>query len=283
MLSDESGKKLNHKGPREPSWENFRCLVSLLFKIKLILPAPDLPYFHRRMTRNPIIAALDVPTAEQALKLAEQIAPAVGAFKIGKELFVAAGPDIVRKVRATGASVFLDLKFHDIPNTVAKAVASAVRLDVQMLTIHTSGGGEMMRAAEKSAQDTAKSLGLRVPLVLGVTVLTSSNKETLAETGCEPDVEKQVSRLARLAVKSGLRGLVCSPLEIVALRKILPAQVQLVTPGIRTGAEKADDQKRTLTPREAIAAGANWLVIGRPIYAAENPRAAAEKILGALA
>jgi orotidine-5'-phosphate decarboxylase len=229
--------------------------------------------------KNPIIAALDVPSAEQALKLAGQIAPAVGAFKIGKELFVAAGPDIVRRVRATGASVFLDLKFHDIPNTVAKAVACAVRLDVQMLTIHTSGGGEMMRAAEKSAQDTAESLGRPAPLVLGVTVLTSSNNETLAEIGCEPNVGHQVERLAQLAVKSGLRGLVCSPLEIADLRLILPAEIQLVTPGIRTGAEKADDQKRTLTPREAIQAGASWLVIGRPIYAAENPRAATEKIL----
>jgi len=232
--------------------------------------------------QNPIIAALDVPTAEQALKLAEQIASAVGAFKIGKELFVSAGPDIIKKIRATGAAVFLDLKFHDIPNTVAKAVAAAVRLDVQMLTIHTSGGGEMMRAAEKSAQDTAKSLGQPAPLMLGVTVLTSSSHETLAEIGCEADTEKQVLRLAQLAVNSGLRGLVCSPLEIVALRKMLPSYIQLVTPGIRTGAEKADDQKRTLTPREAMQAGASWLVIGRPIYAAENPRAAAEKILETL-
>ncbi len=231
---------------------------------------------------NPIIAALDVPNAAAAVQLAELIAPAVGAFKIGGELFTAAGPDIVKRIRATGANVFLDLKFHDIPNTVTKSVASAIRLNVQMLTIHTSGGGEMMRAAEKSAQDTAQQLGVPVPLVLGVTVLTSSNGATLAEIGCEPDVEKQVSRLALLAAQSGLRGLVCSPLEIIALRKIIPAHVQLVTPGIRTGAEKADDQKRTLTPREAIAAGANWLVIGRPIYAAENPRAAAEKILETL-
>ena len=134
--------------------------------------------------KNPIIAALDVPSAEQALKLAEQIAPAVGAFKIGKELFVSAGPDIVKRVRATGASVFLDLKFHDIPNTVARAVAAAIRLDVQMITLHASGGGEMMRAAEQSARDTAQALGLPVPLVLGVTVLTSSSNETLAETGC---------------------------------------------------------------------------------------------------
>ena len=229
--------------------------------------------------RNPIIVALDVPSAESALKLAELVAPAVGAFKIGKELFVSAGPDIVKKIRATGASVFLDLKFHDIPNTVAKAVAAATRLDVQMLTIHTSGGGEMMRAAEKSAQDTAKALGRPAPLVLGVTVLTSSNGETLSEIGCQTNVGHQVERLATLAVKSGLRGLVCSPLEIADLRQILPAEIQLVTPGIRTGAEKADDQKRTLSPREAIQAGASWLVIGRPIYAAENPRAAAEKIL----
>ncbi|HAO78160.1 MAG TPA: orotidine-5'-phosphate decarboxylase [Verrucomicrobia subdivision 3 bacterium] len=232
--------------------------------------------------RNPIIAALDVPSAEQALKLAQQIAPVVGAFKIGSELFTSAGPDIVKKIRATGAAVFLDLKFHDIPNTVAKAVASATRFDVQMITIHTSGGGEMMRAAEKSAQDTAKSLGLPPPLVLGVTVLTSIDSNALAEIGCDSNVGHQVERLASLAVKSGLRGLVCSPLEITDLREILPAHIQLVTPGIRTGAEKADDQKRTLTPREAIQAGASWLVIGRPIYAAENPRAAAEKILSSL-
>ncbi len=232
--------------------------------------------------RNPIIAALDVPTAEKALELARQIAPAVGAFKIGKELFTAAGPDIVKRVRDTGAAVFLDLKFHDIPNTVAKAIASAVRLDVQMLTIHTLGGSEMMRAAEASAQQTASQSGRNAPLVLGVTVLTSMDGNALSEIGCESNVAKQVERLANLAVKSGLRGLVCSPLEIVALRQILPTHVQLVTPGIRTGAEKADDQKRTLSPREAMDAGANWLVIGRPISAAENPRVAAEKILESL-
>jgi orotidine-5'-phosphate decarboxylase len=232
--------------------------------------------------RNPIIVALDLPTAEQAIALAEQVAPVVGAFKIGKELFTAVGPDIVRRIRATGASVFLDLKFHDIPNTVAKAVASAVRLDVQMLTIHASGGSEMMRAAEESAQKTAAQAGLNAPLVLGVTVLTSSDANTLAEIGCEPNPGKQVERLAKLAVASGLRGLVCSPLEIAQLRQILPASVQLVTPGIRTGAEKADDQKRTLSPREAMDAGASWLVIGRPITAAPNPRAAAEKILATL-
>jgi len=232
--------------------------------------------------QNPIIAALDVPTAELALTLARDLAPAVGAFKIGSELFTSAGPDIVRRVRDTGAAVFLDLKFHDIPNTVAKAVASATRLEIQMLTIHTSGGLEMMRAAEESAQRTALQTGRNAPLVLGVTVLTSHDANTLSETGCEANVGGQVERLAQLAVKAGLRGLVCSPLEIVVLRQILSASIQLVTPGIRTGKEKADDQKRTLTPREALDAGANWLVIGRPIYAAANPRAAAEAIWSSL-
>jgi orotidine-5'-phosphate decarboxylase len=232
--------------------------------------------------QNPIIAALDVPTTEQALKLAKEIAPVVGAFKIGGELFTSAGPDIVRRVRDMGAAVFLDLKFHDIPNTVAKAVASTTRLDVQMLTIHTSGGLEMMRAAEESAQQTALQSGRNAPLVLGVTVLTSMDGNALREIGCEPNVGRHAERLANLAVQAGLRGLVCSPLEIAALRQILPGKIQLVTPGIRTGTEKADDQKRTLTPREALNAGANWLVIGRPIYAAENPRMAAEKILKSL-
>jgi orotidine-5'-phosphate decarboxylase len=232
--------------------------------------------------QNPIIVAMDVPGAETALQLAAQLAPVVGAFKIGSELFTSAGPEIVRRIRATGADVFLDLKFHDIPNTVAKAVASATRLDVQMLTIHTCGGLEMMQAAEQSAQQTALQCGRKAPLVLGVTVLTSMDSNNLSEVGVIANVGQQVERLASLAAKAGLRGLVCSPLEITALRQVLPAQMQLVTPGIRTGAEKADDQKRTLTPKEAITAGANWLVIGRPIYAAENPRAAAEKILASL-
>jgi orotidine 5'-phosphate decarboxylase subfamily 1 len=151
--------------------------------------------------RNPIIAALDVPSAEEALALATQIAPAVGAFKIGKELFTAEGPDIVNRVRDTGAAVFLDLKFHDIPNTVAKAVASAVRLDVQMLTVHCSGGSEMLRAAEKSAQESAQKQGRPAPLVLGVTVLTSMDAAALGEIGAETNVGRQVAiGSARLGV-----------------------------------------------------------------------------------
>jgi orotidine-5'-phosphate decarboxylase len=232
--------------------------------------------------RNPIIAALDVPTAEAALELAEKIAPVVGAFKIGSELFTSAGPDIVRQIRATGAAVFLDLKFHDIPNTVAKAVASAVRLDVQMLTVHASGGVDMLKAAEQAAQETARRLGHVPPLVLGVTVLTSLTGQSLSEIGLDSNVARQVRRLANMAVTAGLRGLVCSPLEVAELRQTLDSDIQLVTPGVRIETQAGDDQKRTLTPREAIDAGANWLVIGRPIYAAKNPREATEKILESL-
>lgn len=231
---------------------------------------------------NPIIVALDVPSPEKAVQLASDVSPHVGAFKIGSELFTTAGPDIVRQVRSTGAAVFLDLKFHDIPNTVAKAVAAATRLDVQMLTIHTSGGPEMMKAAETSAQETAKALGRPAPLVLGVTVLTSMDATELDHIGLPPNPGKQVERLASLAVKSGLRGLVCSPLELVGLRQILPSHIQLVTPGIRGPGDAAGDQKRTLSAAEAMAAGASWLVIGRPIYAASDPKAAAERIFASL-
>jgi orotidine-5'-phosphate decarboxylase len=232
--------------------------------------------------RNPIIVALDVPTAEEALALTAQLAPVVGAFKIGSELFTSAGPDIVRRVRAAGGSVFLDLKYHDIPNTVARAVEAAVRLDVQMLTVHTSGGWAMLQAAEQAAREQAGRLGRPPPLVLGVTVLTSLDGNALIELGWAGDVAQQVQRLATLAVRSGLRGLVCSPLELRLLRQVLPPEVQLVTPGIRSPDAASDDQKRTLSPAAALAAGANWLVIGRPICAAPAPRRAAESILAGL-
>ena len=218
-----------------------------------------------------------MPDAACALTLAEQLAPAVGAFKIGKELFVAEGPDIVRRVRDTGAAVFLDLKFHDIPNTVAKAVASAAQLDVQMLTVHASGGTEMLRAAQSAADEAENT-----PLILGVTVLTSMDEADLAETGIQKPPAQQVQYLATLATAAGLKGLVCSPKEITPLRAILPPETQLITPGIRPGGTDTCDQKRVLTPLQAIEAGASWLVIGRPICAAENPRVAAEAILDSL-
>ena len=232
--------------------------------------------------RNPIIAALDVASADKAAALATQLAPAVGAFKIGSELFTAHGPEIVRRLRATGAHVFLDLKFHDIPNTVAKAIAAAVHLNVQMLTVHTSGGLEMMRAAEEAAQKAARDLGQQPPLVLGVTVLTSLSSAAMADLGYPENIGQQVERFAALAIKAGLRGLVCSPLELVTLRQSLPREIQLVTPGIRGPGDIQGDQKRTLSAKEALCAGANWLVIGRPIYDAANPREAAENILRSL-
>ncbi len=174
--------------------------------------------------------------------------------------------------------MFLDLKFHDIPNTVAKAVASAARLDVQMLTVHASGGTEMLRAAQAAANEADNS-----PLILAVTVLTSMDETDLAEIGIEKNPAQQVQHLATLATAAGLKALVCSPMEIAPLRKILPDDIQLITPGIRPANSDTGDQKRIMTPAEAINAGASWLVIGRPICAAENPRAAAEAILESLA
>jgi orotidine-5'-phosphate decarboxylase len=228
---------------------------------------------------NPIIVALDLPSAEAALELVRQLAPLAPTFKIGSELFTIAGPDIVGMIRATGSSVFLDLKYHDIPNTVAQAVAAATRLDVQMLTIHTAGGFEMMRSALSAAERTASEIHVPPPLVLGVTVLTSMDDFALEEVGTRAGTAEQVDRLAYLAQKSGLRGLVCSPRELSRLRAILPPGVQLVTPGIRTGKENADDQKRTLSARQAMKAGATWLVVGRPIYQAPDPLAALQAIL----
>ena len=230
---------------------------------------------------NPIIVPLDLPT-EAALQLARELAPVVGAFKIGNELFTAAGPEIVTAIRRMGAPVFLDLKFHDIPNTVAGGVASATRLDVQMLTVHCAGGLRMLEAAERAAQETARAAGRSAPLVLGVTVLTSLDGTDLENVGVQSGVEKQVERLALLALRAGLRGLVCSPLEVAPLRKVLPPAMQLVTPGIRAAQDALGDQRRTMSAKEALAAGANWLVIGRPIYASANPRKSAEEILASL-
>lgn len=233
--------------------------------------------------QNPIIAALDVPSVEAAKKLIEQIGDRVGAFKVGMELFTAAGPEIIEQIRSRQASVFLDLKFHDIPNTVAKAVNSAVQLDIQMLTIHTHGGLEMMKAAEEAAQARAAKLGVETPLVLGVSVLTSMNQENLAELGIQSSVADQVQRVVTLGLKAGLRGFVCSPLEITRLRSFIPPTTKLVTPGIRMATDSKGDQKRTTSPKEALEMGSDYLVIGRPIYAAPDPAQALESILATIA
>lgn len=224
--------------------------------------------------RDRIIVALDFPSQDEALILVSKLGDAVSYYKIGLQLYTVAGPAVVAAVAATGAKIFLDLKLHDIPNTVAKAVGSAGQLGVQMLTIHLSGGADMLRGAVK-----AKLPGLAL---LGVTVLTSSTQETLRQIGVTGSVDEQVVRLADLGREAGLDGLITSPQEVGALRQRLGKRITLVTPGIRPAWAGADDQKRFTTPREAIDAGADYLVIGRPITGAEDPRKAAEKIVAEL-
>ncbi len=222
-------------------------------------------------TTDKIIVALDVPSKNDALRLVEQLHPEVSFFKIGLQLYTAEGPEIVRAVLGSGAKVFLDLKLHDIPNTVARTVESASKLGVEMLTIHLSGGMEMVRAAVE-AKKTRMSL-------LGVTVLTSATQHTLDELGISEQVDRHVLRLGNLGVSAGIDGLVASPFEVKFLRTELGDKIKIVVPGIRPGWAESGDQKRTMTPREAIEAGADYLVIGRPITAHKNPREALEKIL----
>jgi orotidine-5'-phosphate decarboxylase len=224
--------------------------------------------------RDRLIVALDVPTADRALELVTELAVDVSFFKVGLQLYTAAGPDIVRAVVDRGADVFLDLKLHDIPNTVAKAVAAAGSLGVKMLTLHLSGGREMIDAAFR-----AKAVDL---LLLGVTVLTSSTEETLRDTGVTGTVEEQVARLVDIGVRSHVGGIVTSPHEVEAVRARIGEEMTLVVPGVRPVWAGADDQKRFMTPREAIERGADFLVIGRPITAHKQPREAVARILGEL-
>jgi orotidine-5'-phosphate decarboxylase len=232
---------------------------------------------------NPILVALDVESAGKAIELADALRGSVGGFKIGKQLFTAAGPAIVRELTSRGDRVFLDLKFHDIPNTVAGAVQSAVATGAWMVNVHASGGGAMMKAAADAARTTATSLGRPRPVVIAVTVLTSMDDKTLADVGVPRGMLDQVVHLARLAKDSGLDGVVASPQEVKAIREACGSDFQIVTPGIRPADQQGkDDQARTLTPAEAMAAGSTYLVIGRPITAAPNPRTAAETIAATL-
>ena len=228
------------------------------------------------MIRNAdkIIVALDVATKKEALALVEQLRAQISFFKVGLQLYTAEGPEIVRGILATNAKVFLDLKLHDIPNTVGRAVESAARLEVQMLTIHLSGGPEMIRAAVAARKNNLS--------ILGVTVLTSADEETLREIGISDKIDNQVLRLAKLGVECGIDGLIASPREVKMLRQEFGGEIKIVTPGVRPNWAEAGDQKRATTPREAVAAGADYLVIGRPIVADPNPRQALTKILGEL-
>jgi orotidine-5'-phosphate decarboxylase len=231
--------------------------------------------------RNPIIVALDVPTAAEARQIIDELKEEVGAFKIGLQLFTSAGTSFVREMVDSGIKVFLDVKFHDIPNTVAKASVEVTRLGVWLFNIHASGGGEMMRQTVEEVGEICRKENLGRPKIIGVTVLTSSNQETLREIGVEKEIESQVLNLAKLTSKCGLDGVVASALEIELIRKnVRNEKFLIVTPGIRPSFATNDDQKRVMTPKEAIEKGADYLVIGRPITKAADKKAAVRKILG---
>ncbi len=232
------------------------------------------------MKRTPrIIVALDVQTRAEALRLVDSLEGTVDCFKVGSRLFTAEGPVMIEEISKRGASVFLDLKFHDIPATVAGSARAAAGLGIGMMTVHTCGGLPMMRAAAEAALETAQRNNTARPLIVGVTVLTSMSSEDLMDVSCyEEDVESLVLRRARLAREAGLDGVVASVKETSALRAEFGADFIIVTPGIRPAGTAAEDQKRIATPKAAMEAGSSYLVIGRPIYDAPSPRDAAEAV-----
>lgn len=235
------------------------------------------------VARERLIVALDVSTASDAHRIVGELPDAVGMFKVGLQLFSAAGPDIVNDLVRGGEKIFLDLKFHDIPNTVAGAAVEATRLGVSMFNVHASGGHEMMTRTLAAVSEAVTKEGLLKPKVIAVTVLTSSDDSTLKEIGVSARSLDQVKRLALLTEGAGLDGVVASPLEVELLRQAVKRDFLLVTPGIRPSGSDLNDQKRTMTPKEAMANGSDYLVVGRPITAARNPRLAAEKIITEMA
>lgn len=243
--------------------------------------------FRKPPIRNPqlsskerIVLALDIDSDREALATVDELKGSVGMFKVGHQLFTAYGPDIVRRVIASGGKVFLDLKYHDIPNTVAKASAAAVKLGVSIFNVHALGGSDMMKAAAESAKENARKLGVQAPLVLAVTVLTSMDEKSLRkELKITRSLQREVGHLARMAQRAGMHGVVASPQEIKMLRRAVRGEFVILTPGVRPAWAARDDQKRIMTPGDAIAAGADYIVVGRPVLKAENRKAAVEKIL----
>lgn len=230
--------------------------------------------------RERLVLALDVDDFKKADELVSKLSDYVGVFKIGSQLFTAEGAKVVNMVNERGGKVFLDLKFHDIPNTVARAAEVVTKLGVYIFNVHTSGGYEMMRAAAEASEKISLALGVRKPLILGVTLLTSINQEILEkEIGIKKRLEEQVVHLAKVAKVAGLDGVVASPREIKEIRKACGEDFVILTPGIRPAGKSSDDQKRIMTPLEAIKLGSNFLVIGRPIRNASNPVEAAKEIL----
>ncbi len=230
--------------------------------------------------QSKLIVALDVETAREAREVFHALRETVGMFKIGSQLFTAAGPDFVREIVQAGGRIFLDLKFHDIPNTVAAACVEAVRLGVSMLNVHASGGGEMMRRTAQAVAEVSAKEKLPPPMLLAVTVLTSSDSTTLAETGVAANIETQVAALAKLAHDCDMSGVVASSHEVALIREKIPArEFVIVTPGVRPANISNDDQRRVMTPAEAVRAGADYLVVGRAILRAKEPSRTAEQIV----
>ena len=232
--------------------------------------------------RARLIFALDLASVPEALDLVKQLKSEVGMFKVGKQLFMHAGPQIVRQIREQGAEVFLDLKFHDIPRTVAKAAAEATRLGVRMFDVHASGSLAMMKQTIGEVTKVCRSEGLPKPKILAVTVLTSLNREDLKRVGVMAGVESQVVRLAKLARQAGMDGVVASPHEIARIRKDCGRSFLIITPGVRPRSGNWEDQKRVMTPEAAIRAGADYLVVGNPIREASDPVQAARDIVAAM-
>jgi orotidine-5'-phosphate decarboxylase len=247
------------------------------------MPTTPIPT-QRLPVQERLIVALDVDSDTEALELVGELKGSAGLFKVGHQLFTAFGPEIVRRIIAAGGRVFLDLKYHDIPNTVARAVAEAVKLGVAITNVHALGGLEMMKAAAASAEETAKARGVPKPAVLAVTILTSMDGTSLRrELKVTRSLRREVAHLARLAQRAGMDGVVASPEEISMLRRTVRGRFTILTPGVRPSWAGKDDQKRVMTPGEAVAAGADYLVIGRPILKAPARREAVRLILDEMA